>query len=326
MTTKERVLHLLEEQRGAYISGEAIAKELNVSRNAVWKAISALRDAGYQVDAVTNQGYCLLPENDILSVQGILPYLPESAKHLAENIQIHQTLVSTNQTAKELALQGAAHGTMVLAETQTGGRGRYTRQFDSPAGGLYLSIVLHPEQLGFQYMTSVTAFAAVTVCEAIEAVSDAKPQIKWVNDVYIGKKKVCGILTEAVTDIESGQLGWIVLGIGVNVNTDPEKFPPALREIAGSVFPDGSGSRNRMAAEILSRIAAPPHPPQEADIMPKYKQHLMMLGQEVHVVQGDTVYPAEALDVDDAAHLIVRTASGEIKTLSSGEIRILPPE
>ncbi len=325
MNTKEQVLQLLEAQRGSYLSGEQIAQGLSVSRNAVWKAIRDLRAAGHRIEAATNRGYCIPEDADTLSLQGILPYLSPSLS--PERIQVYRTLSSTNQTAKELALAGAPHGTAVIASAQTGGRGRYAREFVSPEGGLYLSVILHPDRLQFQHITAVTAFATNAVCEAIETVSGRSPQIKWVNDLFLDGRKICGILTEAVTDIESGSLSWIVLGIGINVNTRTSDFPPALRKTAGSLYPENQparGNRCRLAAEILNRTAAQQAPP-ESEVMAAYRSRLMMLGQQITVHAQGSDYPATALDLDDAGHLIVRTADGSTQTLSSGEISIALP-
>lgn len=323
MNTKDHVLRLLEEQRGTYLSGEQLAESLSVSRNAVWKAIRDLRSAGHQIDAVTNKGYCIRSGDDTLSVQGMLPFLTPDIP--PARIRIYPALGSTNQTAKELALAGAPHGTTVIADIQTGGRGRCSRSFASPPGGLYMSIVLYPDRLQFAHITAVTAFAAVAVCEAAAAVCGKDLQIKWVNDLFLGGKKVCGILTEAVTDIESGSIGWIVLGIGINVNTRISDFPPALRQTAGVLYPeDGAerGSRCRLAAEILNRTAGLPAPPQESAVLQAYRQRMMMREKPVTVIQGDRQYPAIAHDIDDAGHLILETADGAFQTLSSGEIRI----
>ena len=323
MNTKEQVLQMLEAQRGSFLSGEQLAETLSVSRNAVWKAIRELRKTGHQINAVTNKGYCIPQDDDTLSLQGILPYLSPAIP--ADAVQVYPALRSTNQKAKELALAGAPHGTAVIAAEQSEGRGRYARAFVSPAGGLYMSVILHPDRLQFPHITAVTAFAAVAVCEAIEAISGKVPQIKWVNDLFLGGKKICGILTEAVTDFESGSLGWIVLGIGINVNTRAADFPPQLRQTAGAVYPDDApvrGNRCRLAAEILNRTAGFSEPPQEAAVMAAYRSRLMMLGQQVTVTEGERQYPATALDINDAGHLILQTADGTRRTLSAGEIRI----
>ena len=325
MNTKNRILELLEQQRGESISGEQLAKMLNVSRNAVWKAINELKKDGYNIVAVTNKGYCLSAENDIVSIPGIKPFLSEKSQQYVDKIKIYKSLESTNKTAKEVAIAGAEHGTVIISDCQTNGRGRYSRNFFSPSGGgLYMSIILRPEVLHFENPTSVTAFAAVAVCEAIENISQKTPKIKWVNDVFIDGKKVCGILTEAVTDFESGHLDWIVLGIGINVYTRTEDFPDELQPLATSIYPNEKvcGIRNKLSAEIINRVIGLETPPSETEIFEKYKQRLMMLGDEVTVIQGQTEYKATVIDVDSVGHLIVKNADGERITLSSGEIRI----
>lgn len=325
MSTKNRILELLEQQRGESISGEHLAGVLGISRNAVWKAIKELQKDGYNIVAVTNKGYCLSAENDIISIPGIKPFLSERSQFYANKIQVHKSLESTNKTAKEMAVAGAEHGTIIISDCQTMGRGRYSRNFFSPSGGgLYMSIVLRPEAMHFKNPTSVTAFAAVSVCEAIESISTKVPRIKWVNDIFIDEKKVCGILTEAVTDFESGGLDWVVLGIGINVHTRTEDFPCDLQSIATSIYPDEkmSGVRNRLSAEIINRILGFETLPSETEIFEKYKKRLMVLGKKITVIQNQVEYKATAIDVDSVGHLVVKNESGERITLSSGEIRI----
>lgn len=325
MGTKDRVLELLEQRRGQSVSGESMAEALDISRNAVWKAIQELRKEGFRIMAANRKGYCLSEENDILSLQAIRPYLSEGSLRYADQVKIFPSLASTNQTAKEMAVAGAPHGTVVIADVQTAGHGRYARPFFSPAGsGLYISLILRPEALQLKNPTLITAFAAVAVCEAIEAVSDQKARIKWVNDILIQGKKVSGILTEAATGFESGELGWIVLGIGINVSTAPGDFPAGLRELATSIFPERPqpGIRSRLAAGLINRIVGQAEFPREQDILKAYKSRLMMLGREVTVFQSEGSYPATALDIDSLGRLIVQRPTGETQTLSAGEIHI----
>ena len=324
MSTKNRILELFEQRRAESISREHLAGILGISRNAVWKAVKELQKDGYSIVAVTNKGYCLSDENDIISIAGIKPFLSTKSQSFADKIQIYKSLESTNKTAKEMAVAGAPHGTVIISDCQTMGRGRYSRSFFSPSGGLYLSIVLRPEVLHFENPTLVTGFAAVSVCEAIESISKKVPQIKWVNDIFIDGKKVCGILTEAVTDFESGGLDWVVIGIGINVHTRTEEFPSELQSAATSIYPDEniSGVRNKLSAEIINRILCFETTPNEAEIFEKYKKRLMILGKEITVIQNQTEYRATAIDVDSVGHLIVKNEKGEIITLFSGEIRI----
>ena len=306
-STKHQVLALLEHQRGSYISGQNLAQTLNLSRNSIWKAIKELQSEGYAISATPNKGYCLSKSCDKLSATGI-------AAHLAQEHEVHvyPTLESTNKTAKELAVAGAKHGTLVITNKQTAGRGRFSRSFHSPAGGVYLSLILSPAKFQFNTPTLVTAFAAVAVCEAIEQLCDQQPSIKWVNDIFLGKKKVCGILTEAVADFESGQISWIVVGIGVNVRAD---FPEELAGIATSL--EANIPRNQLIAEIVNNLLTPRS---EETLLAQYKQRLNCLGKQVLV---NSEYPATAIGLDEAAHLIIRKPCGEIQALSSGEISIV---
>jgi BirA family biotin operon repressor/biotin-[acetyl-CoA-carboxylase] ligase len=315
--TKTQILELLENNRKIYQSGEYIAGLFNVSRNAIWKAVKDLEKDGYKIEAVTNKGYRLADDCDILSVAGMLPFLADKNAE----IHVHDVLESTNKSAKEKALSGAKHGTVIIAEQQTAGKGRYGRSFHSPPGsGLYVSLILHPAQLKFTTPTLITAFAAVSVCEAIEAVSCKKPQIKWVNDVFINGRKICGILTEAVTDFESGGTQWVVVGIGINFTS--ADFPEELREIAGAVF-EGEDkpqvTRNRLCAELINRMASPEN---QGKMLEKYKQRMFMLGSRISVISAAETYEAVAVDIDESGRLIIRKDNGEILPLSSGEISV----
>ncbi|MCQ2417738.1 MAG: biotin--[acetyl-CoA-carboxylase] ligase [Oscillospiraceae bacterium] len=327
MGTKEKVLEILEQNRNSSISGEQLAASLHISRNAIWKAVRNLREDGHQIISATNKGYCLQSSSDVLSVQGMRPYLSEDIMQYLPRIQIFQTLHSTNETAKELASAGAEHGTVIFTETQTGGHGRYARVFHSPPGGLYLSIVLRPEQLSFSHMTTVTAFAAVAVCQTIEELTGEQPRIKWVNDIYLHQKKVCGILTEAVTDLESGCLSWIVLGIGINLQTDCSLFPEELQDTVGSVLPFGNQSaiRNPFAAALLNHLLSPQSCVSESQLYQQYKSRMIIPKSDITVIQGQKQFSAKLLDIDNAGHLIVLDEAQNQHTLLSGEIQFPKP-
>ena len=326
MATKRLVLEILERNRGQNISGEYIANLLGLSRNMVWRAIGDLRNDGYVIEAVTSKGYRLTGENDILSAEGIRPFL--APPDIAKSIEVYAEIDSTNREAKTRAVARAPHGAVILANRQASGKGRHGKDFYSPSdSGLYMSFVLHSDILGFSNPTAITAYAALSVCEAIESVCNLSPKIKWVNDIFLGGKKICGILTEAITEIENQSVREIVLGIGVNVSTRPQDFPETLREIAGSLYPDGNAqiTRNRLAAEIINRVLRSDGPggPDEARVFEGYRARLFMLGADVAVTQGDESYIAKALDIDEHGYLIVEKPSGELITLSSGEIKLL---
>jgi BirA family biotin operon repressor/biotin-[acetyl-CoA-carboxylase] ligase len=331
MTTKEKVLGLLEANRGISVSGASIAAQLGVSRNAVWKAIRELCKAGHQIEAASNRGYRLGDGSDVLSVQGISLHLSDKSRGVP--IRVYDCVESTNIIAKEAAVAGAQHGTTVTAERQSAGKGRYERPFSSPPGGIYLSMVFHTDALPlFQTTpTFVTALAAVAVCEAIESLIGKSPRIKWVNDIFLESRagaefKVCGISAEAVTDFVSGATQWVVLGIGVNFNTAPAAFPEELRGVAGSLFAEDEPppiTRNRLIAEIVNRLLGCEHC--EKSLLAAYKSRLM-LGRRVVVSSprsSNLSYTATALDIDEVGRLIVRKDCGEEAVLCSGEIRIV---
>lgn len=277
MTSKEAVLSFLEQNRDRYCSGGMMAGSLGVSRNAVWKAIKSLEADGYVIEAVTNRGYRLIPdapENDILSVQGILAHLGSRDGVFSESkIHIYDSLESTNRTAKQLAVAGAPHGTLVAADSQTAGSGHKDHAFFSPKGGIYMSVLLRP---GFPAPWSegsggrrtiaglvaedgsrgFTLLMAQLVSEVILKETGIATRVKPVNDLYIGDKKVCGILTEAGSDFDTGELDWLVVGIGINFGLKAEEVPEELKEKAGPLFQEGrpNVTRNELIAAIVRRL------------------------------------------------------------------------
>ena len=216
MTVQDHLRTLLESNKNVFLSGEEIARRLGVSRNAVWKAIKALQAGGYPIQAVPNRGYCLAASSDVLSESGIRQYLTPEAQSL--DLRVYDSVDSTNLVLRKLANEGAAEGTVVIAAEQSGGRGRKGRNFYSPQGtGVYVSLLLKP-QIAPDDATLITTTAAVAVCDAVEALSGEPATIKWVNDVFMRGKKICGILTEGSFDMESGQFEYAILGTGINVD------------------------------------------------------------------------------------------------------------
>lgn len=321
MKAKDRVLELLEQNRQQSISGERIAESLGVSRAAVWKAIKSLEQEGHNIKAVTNKGYMLVQDSNVLSVQGIKPYLEDEA--YAENLHVYSTIESTNKTAKELAVSGCSHGTVVVADSQTAGRGRYGRKFYSPSGsGLYMSIVLRADAVPLSDVVMITSAAAVISCRVIEKCTGVKCGIKWVNDLYVQGKKVCGILTEGVTGFETGQIDWVVVGIGINIDT--KVFPDDIGHIAASLMEERAEGtlRSRIAAGIINEFMSKEVFGDEHRIMAEYRERQILMGHAVKVVNGNTDYEAEVLDVDDEGRLIVRRNGGQVEKLFCGEVSV----
>ena len=317
MGLKHEVLRLLEENRESYLSGQEIANRLAFSRTAVWKAIHSLKEEGYQIHAVSNKGYQLDTSCDLLSSEGIHAYLAEDLKQFP--IYVYQQIGSTNTEAKQQALNGAPHGTIILAEEQTQGRGRLGRKFYSPKGtGIYMSIILRP-QLHLNQAIQVTTTVAVAVCRVIEKLTNQNPHIKWVNDIYLGKQKICGILTEAVTDFESGQVEFIILGIGLNVNT--VDFPADLHEIAGSLNPKDV-TRNQLCAHLLNELFSLFSKLNDPQVLEEYKSKSNVLGNWITFMKNQESYEAFAEDINEQGGLIVRLKNDEKMILNSGELSI----
>lgn len=322
MKLKDKVLNELESNRGKTLSGAQLAQTLEVSRTAVWKAIEELRKDGFEISAATNKGYTLKSDDNSLSAEGIKAILGKTGY----DIHVEKTVTSTNTVLKELAKDGAPSGYVLLAQQQTAGKGRLGRRFYSPdKTGVYLSVILRPK-LTIENALFITTSAAVAVSRAIETISNnkVKAQIKWVNDVFVDNKKVCGILTEAAVDFESGGLEYAVLGIGVNILAPESDFPDELKNVATSVFGNSRqvNIRNRLAAEILRELNRLPENFMDKEILNEYRSRSMLIGKNVFVVLGEKKEPCVVLDIDDKARLIVRFEDGSEKTISTGEVSI----
>lgn len=322
MATKDKLLEVFEKNKGQYYSGEEIAAQLGISRTAVWKNIKALQKDGYAIDAITNKGYCLSTHTDILSPQGISKYLNKECKNLT--ISVLQSTTSTNALIREEAVKGEKEGRVIIANEQTLGRGRRGRSFYSPSGtGIYMSILLRPKEMRAEQATRITTIAAVAICEAIEEVAKEEALIKWVNDIFLHGKKVCGILTEASLDMESSLLEYAILGIGINVYEPREGFNEDLDKIAGSIFKEPrNDAKNELAAAFLKRFMNYYNNMQNTDYTEKYRERSFAIGKHVNVLSGNESRRAFVLGVDDECRLLVRYEDNTEETLSSGEISI----
>ena len=319
--TKEDLLSLLWQNADAYISGEELARRLSVSRTAVWKAIGQLREAGYNIESVSNRGYRLLSESDVLSEEGIRRHL----KHQELKLQVYKTITSTNTVLKALAAEGAPAGLALIAGEQTAGRGRMGRSFYSPAdSGLYLSLLLRPNVSAVE-ATRLTACAAVAVAETIEELSGRPAQIKWVNDIFVDGRKVCGILTEASVDCENGMMHYVIIGLGVNTHVPAGDFPEEIRGIAGAAFDSDSipELRCRLAAGILDRLAEYTENPGAPRVFEGYRSRSLVLGKAINILApGRDPVPAEVLDLEEDYALLVRLPDGSTQRLNSGEVSV----
>ena len=257
-STIENVLSLLEKNRGNFVSGADMAQGIGISRNAIWKAIKELRKSGYVIESVTNRGYRLSEDNDIISVEGINAYMDAESGCLSNSVelQVYDCLDSTNDKAKEIAFKGGKHGTCIVARIQSGGRGRKDHLFYSPKGGIYMSVILKPDRIPFDKSDIITAYVGISVCKAIESLTGRRPYIQGINDLYIDDKKICGILIESGSEFDSGSLQWIVAGVGINFDSDITEFPKELKKTAASLYAPGKAeiSKNCLIAMIIKNI------------------------------------------------------------------------
>lgn len=229
---------------------------------------------------------------------------------------------STNTLMRAWADEGQPQGTVLLVDKQTGGRGRLGRHFFSPTGtGLYMSLLLRP-MMSAEVALMITTAAAVAVAEAVTRVTGRAAGIKWVNDILLDGKKICGILTETALDVETGGLQYAVLGIGINCWDPIEGFPSDIREIAGSVFGQAEGDKNQLAAEILRGFTLIYNKLPDSDFMERYRELSVITGKNIWVMSPNRKDPAKALSIDDRAGLRVQWDDGTETVLRTGEISI----
>lgn len=322
--SREKVLSLLLAHRGEALSGEAMSRELGVSRAAVWKAVEALRKEGYQISSAPNRGYTLDDAPDLLR-EGELSGPLKGCK-VGSRLLCLDTVDSTNTECKRQALAGAPEGLVVLTEEQTGGRGRLGRSFQSPRGkGLYLSALLRP-RLEPQDVIDFTAWAAVAVCDGIEAACGFRPRIKWTNDIVMDGRKLVGILTELGLESETNSLQYLVVGIGINVNQTEEDFSPDIRDMAGSLAQvlGRPVRRTRLAVEViraLDRMYAV-FPQGKAEYLERYRADCITPGNQVQLITPVSRREARAVAVDDDFRLVVELPDGTREALSSGEVSV----
>ena len=363
MTTKEKVLKLLVEAQGQAVSGEVLAAECGVSRAAVWKAINSLRESGSSIEGTTNGGY-VLADNDIFTPELFSETFSTRFPELSDcRIECFKEIDSTNTYAKRLLAECGNlrdsggqlteagkkyHKAVIVAEKQTAGRGRLGRTFVSPEKtGIYISVIYAPEG-GITNPARLTASAAVAICRAIKNVlsklpegSTIEPQIKWINDIFLGGKKVCGVLAEGVANFESGMIEAAVVGMGINIKKNKTAFEGELADVVGTLedalsqtSPDApvpSISRVQLAAEIAGQVLKifeedSSSPAAHKAIIKEYKEASFLLGQELTVFPliGDqkSSYKARAIDIDENAGLIVTLKDGSRKILQSGEVSL----
>ncbi|EJP23447.1 biotin-(acetyl-CoA-carboxylase) ligase [Streptococcus oralis SK304] len=292
-----------------YVSGEKIGEELNLSRTSIWKAIQRLQQEGLEIDSIKNRGYKLI-QGDL-----ILPDLIQEKTNLI--VHYKPETKSTQTDAKEGIEAGNQGNRLYLSTCQTAGRGRFQRPYYSPSqGGIYMSLHIQPN-LPYEKLPSYTLLVAAAVYKAIKNLTMIEVDIKWVNDIYFKNKKIAGILTEAMTSVETGLVTDVIIGLGINFAI--EDFPEDLKEKAGSLFmPPAPITRNELISEIWRCFyqTAP------EELLYLYKEHSLVLGREVSFIQDQTKKKGVAKDISDKGQLLIQLDDQTEIWLNSGEISL----
>ncbi|MBI4773661.1 MAG: biotin--[acetyl-CoA-carboxylase] ligase [Deltaproteobacteria bacterium] len=321
MERHEQIIEVLLD-RSAPVSGNVLAETLGISRTAVWKAIRKLIRMGYGIEAEPRRGYRVVRTPDLLFPALIRRH--SDTRILARDIRYFDSLHSTNLTAKEAAIEGARDGALVVAESQTGGRGRLNRTWLSPKGAnLLFSMVLRPN-IPPQRVFRLNMTASVSIVEAVRDLTSLDPGIKWPNDVYLGPRKLAGLLTEF--SVAGEAVEYVVVGIGLNVNMDPEEYPE-IRNVATSVRAEvgHTVSRLELLGKILSRmdvwydrlIRGEDH-----GLKALWNSYSTVIGRQVEVRSADQALLGRALTIDDEGALILEDESGMQHRVLCGDLSL----
>ena len=334
MSTKEQVLKYLQDNKDKYVSGSFLSEELNVSRNAIWKAINSLKKEGIMIDAISNKGYKISNIVDVVNADTIMEYINDEDIR----IEVFDSIESTNTYLKEKGMLGEKEGLLVVAKEQTKGKGRMNRAFSSPKNcGIYFSLLLRPE-INPSEALFITTIAAVAVVGAIKKVTGKTAGIKWVNDVLLDNKKVCGILTEGSISMENGSLDYAVVGIGINVREPEGGYSEDIKDIAGPVVvsEEVENISSKLVAETVNEFMKHYRDLPEKNFLNDYKSNSIVIDKDIYIIDanhgslgttrevvekyGDKLETAHVIDIDDSLGLVVKKSDGSIDTLRSGVV------
>ena len=318
---KEAILQALRSS-GDYVSGQELCRQLGVSRTAVWKKIRQLQDEGYVIEAVTNKGYRIVSSPDIVTQQEIKSRL--ETKTAGAFVICLEQVDSTNQYAKKIAEEGAPEGTLVIADEQTAGKGRSGRVWKSPPGSsVYMTLLLRPN-MELERISMVTLVMGMAVAEAVRELTSLPAGIKWPNDVVVGGKKICGILTEMSAEL--ARINYIVIGTGINVNM--KQFPEELTDTATSLFLETGREypRAELIACVMKHFEAFYEKFQKSGDMSllrdRYNELLVSREKGVKVLDPKGNWCGTASGIDSSGRLLVRDEKGDLREVYAGEVSV----
>lgn len=320
--TKQKLLICLKKAPQQWVSGQQLSQRLGITRAAIWKHIKTLKEQGHTILSAPRKGYRLEKAADLIAADDIRACLSTRIMGRNEIICLTQT-DSTNSQAKRLAAEGAPEGTVVVAESQTSGRGRRGRSWFSPAGqSIYTSIILRPTLAPFQ-TPQITLMTAVAVARALQEATGLNAKIKWPNDILIADKKIAGILTEITTEMDA--VDYVVVGLGVNVNTTAAEMPSDIRSIATSVRIESGRrfSRTDLLCSLLHHFESSYDTLQHEGfkpIMAQWRQMSDIIGRPVYVDVLDIRHTGIVEAVDDDGVLILKDNNGRLHRIFSGDV------
>lgn len=324
ISIKEKILSQLINAKGEPVSGQKLADELNISRTMIWKHLKSIEEDGYIIEAIKKKGYVLKSIPDIVTPEQIIPNL--NTKQLGRTIDYYTTCDSTQIIAADKAREGAPHGTVVIAEEQTDGRGRLDRSWNSTANkGIWMSVIIRPA-ISPQFAAQFTLVSAVAITQAIQEVTNLTPEIKWPNDILINGKKVTGILTELQADMDI--VHSIIIGIGVNVNQELSAFEESIQKTATSLKIENGEEidRSLLAAKILYYLEKYGDLYVENGFKPikiLWESHNCTIGKRIRATTLRETLEGVALGITNDGVLEIKLDSGEIRGVYSADIHLL---
>ncbi|MFZ5967925.1 MAG: biotin--[acetyl-CoA-carboxylase] ligase [Bacillota bacterium] len=321
---KKKILEALKQGKDSYISGEELSDHIGVTRTAVWKHIKQLKEEGYEIESSSRKGYRLVSEPDSLDAKALQIELNTTV--IGREIYHFESIDSTNNKAKLLASEGAAEGTVVIAEEQTLGRGRLGRHWVSPKStGIWMSIILRPN-IEPTDAAKITLLTAAAVALAMKKTLECQPGIKWPNDIILEKRKICGILTEMSSELNS--VNYLVVGIGINANMDAETFPEDIRKVATSISSclGKEISRRELVKSIFEEFEILyleyTRTRSMKEIVEICKAYSVTLDNRVRIISRNQEIQAYAEDLTEDGELVIRKDNGERETIISGEVSV----
>ncbi|MEN6462145.1 MAG: biotin--[acetyl-CoA-carboxylase] ligase [Syntrophomonas sp.] len=320
---RERILEELYKHRDDFISGSQLASQLGISRVAVWKHIDALKDEGLEIEGISGKGYHLINAYNLVLPDEFSKQI--NTRFAGKVVRYYPQIDSTNEMAKRIYKQEKPpQGTVVLARKQTGGKGRRGRQWQSPPGGLWFSIILNPE-LPLPQIAILSLVCAVAVCHALKAFSPSPPMIKWPNDIFINGKKVAGILLEVSGELD--HTDYVIAGIGINVNIETRLLPEAIRDTTTSLLEENDHclDHSRVLALVLSNLERYYLQFTEEgfqNILMEFKEECLHLGKAVKISRGNRDIEGVNIDIDESGNLIIDTGAG-IEKITTGDVVLI---